>query len=71
METVNGIATMVRDKQVQNVHVPVPPIVNAEHLHDFIMWRLARIETHEMREFYWVDGTIRDDPHSVAGRKFA
>jgi hypothetical protein len=47
-----------------NIRCPVPPIVNAEHFHDWLMWRLARIELHEMREFYHVNGTIRDDPHS-------
>jgi hypothetical protein len=52
-----------QDEQVQNVHVPMPPIVNAEHLRDFLMWRLARIETHELREFFWLDGKIYDDPH--------
>jgi hypothetical protein len=70
-EVVDGLTVLVRDKQVQNVHVPVPPIVNAQHLHDFIMWRLARIETHEMREFYWVDGKIVDNPHALVGRTFA
>jgi hypothetical protein len=52
-----------QDMQVQNVHVPVPPIVDTEHLYDFLTWRLARLELHELREFVWVDGKIRDNPH--------
>lgn len=57
-------AYRTQDTQTQNVHVPLPPIVNEEHLVDFIAWRLARIEMHEMREFLWLDGKIRDDPHA-------
>jgi predicted metal-dependent enzyme (double-stranded beta helix superfamily) len=53
------------DQEVDvNIRVPVPPIVSPEHFHDWLMWRLARVEMHEMREFYHVNGTIRDDPHA-------
>jgi hypothetical protein len=29
------------------------------------MWRLGRIELHEMREFFQVDGTPVSDPHAL------
>jgi hypothetical protein len=29
------------------------------------MWRIQRIESHEMREFFRLDGTILWDPHRV------
>jgi predicted metal-dependent enzyme (double-stranded beta helix superfamily) len=47
-----------------NIRTPVPPIVNAKHFHDWLMWRLGRIESHEMREFYKVNGRVVDNPHA-------
>ena len=41
----------------------VPPMQTYEQFHDWIMWRLVRIEVHEMREFYKVGGVVVDDPH--------
>lgn len=50
--------------QHQCVNVPVPPIISAEHLFDWIEWRCRTIEIHELCEFAKVDGTVRHDPHS-------
>lgn len=54
---------------VVDVHDFLPPIPDAAYLHRWLMWRLGRIETHEMREFYRVEGHLVDDPHAPnAGR---
>lgn len=52
------------ERQTQRVNVPVPPIVSAEHFHDWLNWRLDRIDDHERVEFYKVSGEMRCDPHS-------
>lgn len=46
-----------------DIHSPLPPMPDEAHLHAWLMWRLARIEVHEMREFYRVDGQPVSDPH--------
>lgn len=48
------------------VRSPLPPFADADALHSWLMWRLGRIESHELREFYRVDGKIVDDPHAPA-----
>jgi hypothetical protein len=53
-----------QDMQVQNVHVPVPPLLNEAQVIDWLMWRLARVELHELREFGWYKGQIVKDPHA-------
>lgn len=54
---------------VLNIHSPIPPMRDETALHEWLMWRLGRIEIHEMREFYRVDGVCVDDPHGEsAGR---
>lgn len=45
------------------IESPLPPMVDATALHRWMVWRLARIEEHEAREFYRVDGSIVFDPH--------
>lgn len=52
------------EQQTQRVNVPVPPIVSAEHFHDWLDWRLDRIDAHERVEFYRVRGEVRRDPHT-------
>jgi hypothetical protein len=47
-----------------DVHTFLPPIPDAEYLHDWITWRLARLAVHEVREFYRVDGKPAHDPHA-------
>lgn len=47
-----------------NIRTPIPPMVDSADLHRWLMYRLGRIEVHEMREFYRVDGKVVDDPHA-------
>jgi hypothetical protein len=42
----------------------LPPFAHPSDLHDWLMWRIGRIEMHELREFYRVDGRLVDDPHA-------
>jgi hypothetical protein len=46
------------------VHVPVPPLLNEAQVIDWLIWRLARMELHELREFGWYKGQIVNDPHA-------
>lgn len=41
----------------------IPPLRDYKGLHSWMLWRLGRIENHEMREFYKVDGACWSDPH--------
>jgi hypothetical protein len=36
-----------------------------EHFYNWLAWRLKRIERHESREFFWVDGKPWDSPHKT------
>lgn len=47
-----------------DVHSMLPPLESVDALNRWLMWRLARIEVHEMREFFRIDGKIVDDPHA-------
>jgi hypothetical protein len=52
-----------------DVHSALPPMPDVEYLHRWILWRICRIESHEAREFYRVDGRLVADPHAEnAGR---
>lgn len=54
---------------VLDVHSMLPPIPSVDYLNRWLTWRLGRIEIHEMREFFKVDGQIVFDPHAEnAGR---
>jgi hypothetical protein len=44
----------------------LPPMQTTADLERWLIWRLARIENHEAREFFRVDGHIRYDPHAHA-----
>jgi hypothetical protein len=46
-----------------DVHSPLPPMPDAAYLHLWILWRICRIESHEAREFFRVDGQPVSDPH--------
>lgn len=46
-----------------DVHSMLPPMRDIDQLNEWLMWRLARIEVHEMREFFRVDGQVVNDPH--------
>lgn len=47
-----------------DVHSMLPPIPDTNYLNSWLMWRVARLEVHEVREFFKVDGKIVDDPHA-------
>jgi hypothetical protein len=49
------------------IRSPLPPFADADALHAWLMWRLGRIESHELREFYRVDGQPIADPHEAEG----
>lgn len=46
------------------IHSPLPPIPDVAYLHAWMVWRLERIASHEVREFYRVDGKCVYDPHA-------
>jgi hypothetical protein len=44
----------------------LPPLQDEWDLRRWLMWRIQRIESHEMREFFFrLDGQILWDPHRV------
>lgn len=45
------------------VHSPIPPQLSIEQFDLFILWRLARIESHECREWFKCDGKALFYPH--------
>lgn len=55
------------EKTTLDVHSPLPPIPNVEYFHHYLAWRLGRIENHEMREFFKVEGQPVFNPHTEAG----
>jgi hypothetical protein len=42
----------------------LPPIPTREYLHQWVRWRLTRIELHELAEFLKADDRVLDDPHA-------
>lgn len=53
------------EQQTQGVNAPIPPLYDARHFHDWLLWRLRIIELHELCEFYRVNGELLYDPHSL------
>jgi hypothetical protein len=49
---------------VINVRAAVPPIPDAAYFHEWLNYRLDRVDNHERREFYRVDGAKLHDPHA-------
>jgi hypothetical protein len=49
---------------VININTPVPPMRDIEGFYEWLAWRLARVEIHEMREFLRIDGVKYSDPHA-------
>lgn len=47
------------------VRAVVPHYHEDEYFFRWLAWRLQRIERHECREFFWVDGEPWDSPHKV------
>ena len=42
----------------------IPPMRSEEQLVDWMLWRLKRIEEHEVREWLRFDGEVWSDPHA-------
>jgi hypothetical protein len=49
---------------VLDVHSMLPPMRDTAQLEEWLAWRLARIEVHEMREFFKRDGQVLFSPHA-------
>lgn len=49
---------------VINVRTAVPPMPHETYFFQWLAYRLARIESHESREFLRIDGKKVDDPHA-------
>lgn len=48
-----------------DIHSMLPPIPNTDYLDRWVVWRLCRVATHEVREFYrGLDGKAIFDPHA-------
>jgi hypothetical protein len=58
VEQADGVITLGIDSWL-------PPQVSEESLRLWLAWRLGRIESHEMREFFKVDGRPVFDPHAA------
>jgi hypothetical protein len=53
------------DKNVTlDVHTSIAPMRDVDQFYEWFLWRLKRLESHECREFYRVDGKVYDDPHA-------
>lgn len=48
-----------------DIHSMLPPMSDTHQFDQWLMWRLARIEIHEMREFYKIEGKVVDSPHNL------
>lgn len=46
-----------------DVHSPIPPMATEADLLEWLLWRIIRIESHEAREFFQIDGKPFADPH--------
>jgi hypothetical protein len=47
---------------------PIPPMADFDQLHRWLIWRLERVESHEAREFFKVNGVTLFDPHRARDR---
>lgn len=47
-----------------DVHSMLPPIPDTDYLNRWLVWRLARLAIHEVREFARVKGEVIFDPHA-------
>jgi hypothetical protein len=54
---------------VVDIHSMLPPFRDVAGLHAWLAWRLGRIEIHEMREFFRVDGKPIFDPHAPGAER--
>jgi hypothetical protein len=57
-------STQLGGETVLDVHSMLPPMRDTDALEDWVAWRLARLEVHEMREFLKRDDVVIYDPHA-------
>ncbi len=46
-----------------DIHSKIPPMRDTSQFDEWLVWRLCRIASHEVREWYKVDGKAPFDPH--------
>lgn len=57
-------------KKVENAYqpgefnTPLPPMPDADYFHRWVAWRIERVESREVREWFKVDGDTIFDPHA-------
>lgn len=56
------------EKTVVNIVSPLPPMTSEEQRVNWLVWRLSRIEMHELREWLKLDGERISDPHDGVER---
>ncbi len=49
---------------VLDIHSYMPPMRDRQAVLDWLLWRLERIASHEVREFAHFDGQLIADPHA-------
>ena len=49
------------------VRSPVPPTFTDADFVEWLLWRIRRVEDHECREWFKVDGSAWADPHRCPG----
>jgi hypothetical protein len=49
--------------RVQSIRTFIPPCHTEKDFWNYLLWRLERIESHELREYFRVDGVAIYDPH--------
>lgn len=47
-----------------DVHSALPPMRDLEALEEWLLWRLCRLQSHEVREWLRLDGVPVSDPHA-------
>jgi hypothetical protein len=52
------------ENTVINVRSAVPPMPTGQYFLEWLLWRILRIESHECREWFKVDGEPLYDPHA-------
>jgi hypothetical protein len=57
-------ATTPEEDVTLDVHSALPPIPDVAYLHEWLLWRLGRVWSHEVREWYRVRGRLVSDPHA-------
>lgn len=62
---VEGLADSYHPERTTDLGVDdfIPPMRTTKDFYDYLLYRVHRIESHETREWFKVDGKPHDDPH--------